>query len=91
VVENKVSYLIALFDALLGVEVPMYAHVKSALRVLPFRLGKRIERYSREGPDVAASIYIVAVPFIRNKSKWGFIREKFAQDLEQGTAERCVA
>ena len=32
-VENKVSYLIALFDALLGVEVPMYAQVNPALCV----------------------------------------------------------
>jgi hypothetical protein len=50
VVENKVAHLIALFDALLGVELPMYAQVKSALRVFPFRLAKRFERGWPEGP-----------------------------------------
>jgi hypothetical protein len=40
VVEKKVSHLIALFDALLGVEVPMDSQVNSAFRVGPFRIAK---------------------------------------------------
>ena len=89
--ENKVAHLIALFDALLGVELPMYPQVKSALRVFPFRLGKRFERGWPERPDVAVHIFIVVVPLILNKSKWSFVRPKLAQDLEQGAAECCVA
>src|ERR1700730_3278400 len=89
--ENKVGHLIALSDALGGVGVPMDAHVNTALRVVQFRVRKRIERLRREGPDGAVNIFILAVPFIRNKCKFCIVRENFAQDLEQGTAERCVA
>src|ERR1700731_2121854 len=75
VLENKVSHLIALCDAVRGVELPMYTHVKPALRVFPFRLGKRFERGRPERPDVAVNIFVLAVPFIRNKSKFCMVRE----------------
>ena len=89
--ENKVGHLIALSDALGGVEVPMDAHVNPALRVVVFRSGKRFELASPEGPDVAVNIFIVAIEFIRNKRKFCIVREKMTQGLEQGTAECCVA
>ena len=85
VAENKVSNLIAFYNALGGVEVPMDAHVNPALRVVEFRVGERIERLRREGSDDAVNIFILAVPFIRNKRKFCIVPEKFAQDLEQGT------
>jgi hypothetical protein len=90
-VENIVSHVIALFDALFGVGVPMYAQVNSALCVGPFRVAKRFERGSPEGHDVAVNILILVVEFIRNKSKWRFVRPKMTQHLEQGTAKCCVA
>ena len=75
---------IALVDALFGVEVPMDAQVNSALCVGPFRVAKRFERGWPEGHDVALNIPILAVEFIRNKSKSRFVGPK----MTQGTRHR---
>jgi hypothetical protein len=91
VLENIVAHVIAFYDALIGVELPMYAYVNPALRVVVFRVAKRIVRGWLEGHEFAVNIPILAVEFIRDKSKFCCVRPKVAQDLEQGTADCCVA
>jgi hypothetical protein len=68
VVENKVAHLIALFDALLGVELPMYAQVSRLCAFSHSRLAKRFERGWPEGALMLPSTSLLW-PFHSSETK----------------------
>jgi hypothetical protein len=91
VIEDVVSHLVALFDARVGIKLPMHAHKNAALRIVEFCLAKRFEGHRTKWPKIAVNISILAVVFVRNKYELGVVRPEFAHDLEECAAKCRVA